>query len=99
MQPHLCNCVPGRQVLSAEELGMDRETWELLLQLQHREINPNDYNVLLELDNRVEKPSLAKRKLRLFPTARVAECAGESVVVRVFSPPAYTRWFCLCFGF
>jgi hypothetical protein len=59
---------------------MDRATWELMLQLQHREITPEDYTVLVELDNSVQKPSLAKRKLRLFPTARVAECAGGSVV-------------------
>ena len=59
---------------------MDRATWELMLQLQHREITPEDYAVLVELDNSVQKPSLAKRKLRLFPTARVAECDGGAVV-------------------
>jgi hypothetical protein len=71
----------GGPVLSAEELGMDRETWELLLQLQHREINPNDYNVLLELDNTIEKPALDKKKLRLFPVAVVQRCEDNSVVV------------------
>eukprot|EP00037_Helgoeca_nana_P022310 m.227746 g.227746 ORF g.227746 m.227746 type:complete len:604 (+) comp25953_c0_seq1:85-1896(+) len=70
-------------VLSAEELGMDKETWELLLQLQHRDIDPNDYGVLVELDNRIEKPSLEKRKLRLFPTAMVRACDGDGGTVTV----------------
>mmetsp|Transcript_26301 Transcript_26301/g.69113 ORF Transcript_26301/g.69113 Transcript_26301/m.69113 type:complete len:544 (+) Transcript_26301:85-1716(+) len=72
----------GVPVLSAEELGMDRDTWELLLQLQHREIDPNDYDVLLALDNTVEAKALEERKLRLFPTAVVVRCNASDVVVK-----------------
>ena len=43
----------------------------MILDLQYREITPNDYQVISELDNTVEKKALNKKKLVLFPTATV----------------------------
>ena len=43
----------------------------MILDLQYREITPDDYQTISELDNSVAKKSLNKKKLVLFPTATV----------------------------
>ena len=56
---------------SLTAVGVDKATYRLILDLQYREITPNDYQVISELDNTVEKKALNKKKLVLFPTATV----------------------------
>lgn len=61
----------GAPVLSAADLGMDQETYNMLVALQLRDIRPEDYGVLSALDEAVEKPKLEEGKLAGFPTAVV----------------------------
>ena len=50
--------IRNQTILSAEELEMDEATWLLLRAMQNRDITPNDYSVLSELDNRVKPKGL-----------------------------------------
>jgi len=52
----------------AAELGLDVETYQMLRELEEREIEPEDYDVLLELDKSVAPKTLAPPQLRRFPT-------------------------------
>eukprot|EP00042_Codosiga_hollandica_P035608 m.265093 g.265093 ORF g.265093 m.265093 type:complete len:328 (-) comp54678_c0_seq23:126-1109(-) len=63
----------GAPLLSAAALGLDEATYQTLINLQFREINPNDYATLSVLDESVAPKSLDRRKLNLFPTKRVVQ--------------------------
>eukprot|EP00912_Choanoflagellata_sp_UC4_P000201 UC4_evm6s127 len=71
----------GAPLLSAEELGMDKETYDLLVALQIREITPEDYEVLTALDETVEKGGIDQQKIDLFPKATIKKTETQIVAV------------------
>ena len=60
---------------------MDAETYRVLIELQFREIKPEDYNTLTVLDETVAPKSLDRKKLNLFPTHRVVSSADGDLAV------------------
>jgi len=72
----------------AEELGLDVETFRMLRQLEEREIVPEDYDVLLRLDEAVAPKTLAPPQLRRFPTEVYAGRTGVTLADEVLVAPA-----------
>lgn len=56
---------------AAAQVGVDAATYAQLWQLQHREIDPEDYDVLQRLHAAVKPKTLERAELERFPTARV----------------------------
>ena len=52
----------GGPLLSAEAMGVDEATYRLLMDLQFRDITPEDYEVLGELDKSVAPKKLDHKK-------------------------------------
>lgn len=71
----------GAPLLSATALGMDDATYRLLMDLQFRDITPEDYQTLTVLDETVKPKALENCKLDLFPTQSVVE--GENGTLEV----------------
>ena len=57
---------------AAERCGVDLGTYTTLLELQHRDITPEDYDVLQQLDSKTKRRTLAQEvldeKVRPTPT-------------------------------
>lgn len=51
----------------AAELGLDEATYRLLKELEAREITPEDYGLLSQLDESVKPPTLSSEELSRFP--------------------------------
>merc|ERR1719401_908479 len=54
----------------AAQLGLDVETYRMLRQLEEREIQPEDYELLGRLDDSVRPVTLSYKQVESFPTAR-----------------------------
>jgi hypothetical protein len=72
---------------AAERMGMDLNTYATLLELQHRDITPEDYDVLQQLDERNKRKVLEQETLdECFPAWRVAEGGSVPAAGSVRSP-------------
>ena len=69
----------------AAELGMDMATYSTLLSMQHREITPEDYEVLQNLDSSVKPKTLSKQTLDMRTPA-----GTPTEAVPLGSPPRAT---------
>ena len=78
----------GAPLLSSAALGMDDATYRLLMELQFREITPEDYQTLTVLDETVKPKSLDHCKLSLFPTMHIVDVSGTMQVCRVSHAPS-----------
>ena len=57
---------------AAEAMGLDLGTYETLAAMQHRDITPEDYDVLQRLDENSQKKTLSQRALaERMPVLRV----------------------------
>ena len=65
-----------------QALGVDAETYRVLIELQFREIKPEDYTTLSVLDETVAAKSLDRKKLNLLPTRQVVSSAEGDLAVR-----------------
>ncbi|KJE89298.1 hypothetical protein CAOG_00798 [Capsaspora owczarzaki ATCC 30864] len=70
----------------ANPLGIDNQLMNLLIQLQHRDITPEDYDALLTLDASVARPTVSRSTINSFPT-RVLEHDILEVVCTVCLMP------------
>jgi len=61
----------------AAALGVDIETFQLLLELEEREIEPEDYEVLGRLDETVKPSTLCPEQLQRFPIEIFGGDAGD----------------------
>jgi len=75
----------GETIISAPQLGIDttsdqgRRDYERLLAIMRGdEINPNDYDLLLSLDETVEKKTLELKQVEAFPTLSVQDLADTN---------------------
>jgi len=67
----------SEELTLAAELGLDVDTYRMLRQLEERDIVPEDYDVLLRLDESVAAKTLAPPQLRRFPTEVYARALAE----------------------
>lgn len=62
----------------ADELGLDLATYRLLIEMQEREITPEDYDVLLNVHSAANKPeTLTVDTLELIPVLRVRTSGSD----------------------
>ena len=82
----------GREAAAASA-GMDLMTYNLLMELQHRDITPEDYDTLRRLDSSVQPKTLSRQRLdQLCPswvvTAADAAASLVPAVAGTAPPPA-----------
>jgi len=66
------------ELAAATALGVDVATYRLLIELERREISPEDYDLLGRLDEPVRPTTLRPEQLKRFPSeAYVAESLGQ----------------------
>lgn len=65
--------------MAADRMGVDLNTYNTLLSLQHRDITPEDYDVLQTLDSSLKPKTLPKNSLdEMLPSWEVPESADAS---------------------
>merc|ERR1719401_577421 len=62
----------------AAQLGLDVETYRMLRQLEEREIEPEDYELLGRLDDSVRPVTLSHEEVESFPTAKYGGAAAAA---------------------
>jgi hypothetical protein len=67
----------SEELTLAAEMGLDVDTYRMLRRLEERDILPEDYDVLLRLDDSVAAKTLAPPQLRRFPTEVYARAPAE----------------------
>jgi len=72
-------CGSPEELALAAELGLDLDTYRLLREMEEREIEPEDYDMLLRLDEAVAPKTLAPPQLRRFPTELYARVPAEKM--------------------
>merc|ERR1711972_1131419 len=69
----------NEEALTAAALGLDLATFRLLRELERRDINPEDYELLGRLDEPIKPATLRPEQLQRFPTETYAvACADVS---------------------
>lgn len=58
----------SQDALLAMQLGIDEATYRMLKALENRDIRPEDYELLGELDKNIKPKTLDAKRLRIFPT-------------------------------
>jgi hypothetical protein len=66
----------GAPLISAEALGMSQAEYQQLVCLQFQEITPEDYSLLLSLDEAVQPPSLNPSQVSMLPLGTIELANG-----------------------
>merc|ERR1712232_920559 len=82
----------SRDALLAAQLGMDEATYKMLKSLETRDIRPEDYDLLGELDKNIKPKTLDAKRLKIFPT-EIYQGTPNAAISKPLPPGDFGFWY------